>query len=118
MPTKQERAAKKAEKEQVKKAKAEEKARLKAEKEQAKADKKAAKDAKKADKAPAEENVPDESNKEVVAGAEKVEPIKFDHIVYEGKKIVTILPNKHTATHFHCRMSDNSTCHVPKSLFE
>ena len=46
------------------------------------------------------------------------ESLKFDHIVFEGAKIVAILPTKHTPTHFHCKMSSGDTKHVPKSLFE
>ena len=52
-----------------------------------------------------------------------VEPVnvqvpKYDHIIFEGAKVVAILPTKHTLTHFHCKMSSGDTKHVPKSLFE
>ena len=89
----------------------EEKAKLKADK---KAAKQAEKDAKKGVKAGA--SVDPVKPVEPVKAEEPV--IKFSHINYEGGKILAILPGGHTASAFHCRMSDGTTKHVPKDLFE
>lgn len=45
-------------------------------------------------------------------------PVDLSRIVFEGAKVVAVLTTKHTPTHFHCRMSDGTQKHVPKSLFE
>ena len=45
-------------------------------------------------------------------------PISFENVLFEGAKVLAILPSKHTLTHFHCKMSSGETKHVPKSLFE
>lgn len=40
-------------------------------------------------------------------------------VTFEGKTVVEVTQDgKETLTHFHCRMSDGTTMHVPKALFE
>lgn len=112
MPNKEERAAVKAAKESVKAAKAQAKIDAKAAKEKEKADAKAAKAAAKAEKKAGGVSVPPPG---VPVNAQVPD---YSHITYEGAKIVAILPNKHTKNEFHCKMSDGSTKHVPKRLFE
>ena len=112
MPTKAEKAAAKAVKDQEKAAKAQAKVDAKAAKDKEKADAKAAKAAAKAGKSVDEVSAPVEAAP--VAGV----PAFNQNVSYEGVKVVEILSSKHTPTHFHCRMSNGVTCHVPKSLFE
>ena len=87
----------------------EERAKLKAERDEARAKIKAEKEAAKAAKESAN------SGEATVAPAEPEAPkvVKF-----EGATVLEILTTKHTATHFHCRLSDGTSKHVPKELFE
>lgn len=39
-------------------------------------------------------------------------------VVYEGKTVIEVLQQGHTDTHFHCKMSDSSTMHVPRLEFK
>lgn len=38
--------------------------------------------------------------------------------IWENKQVVEVLDDgKETETHFHCKLSDGTTAHVPKKLF-
>jgi hypothetical protein len=39
------------------------------------------------------------------------------HVAFEGAEVIDILSYGETPTHFHCRLSNGTTAHVPKSLF-
>lgn len=105
MPNKKELAALKAERDAAR-------AKIKEEKEAAKAAAKAEKEAAKAAKKAEKEGK--------VAGVEpKVAPVPSVPVVqFEGATVLKVLETKHTATHFHCQMSDGTNKHVPKGLFE
>lgn len=37
--------------------------------------------------------------------------------IFEKKRVIAILDSGHTKTHFHCKMDNGTTMHVPKRLF-
>lgn len=45
------------------------------------------------------------------------EETTFVPVTHEGKTVVKILNTGHTASDYHCEMSDRTTMHVPKSKF-
>ena len=38
--------------------------------------------------------------------------------VVSGVQVVKILDSRHTKTHFHCKLANGTTMHVPKSKFK
>lgn len=53
----------------------------------------------------------------VKSASEPVVPKVKKEIVFEHVKVLKILPEGHTKTHFHCHMSNGTYMHVPKKLF-
>lgn len=54
------------------------------------------------------------------ANDSKLEKTKYlipGKIVFEKRKVLEVLRDRHTKTHFHCRMEGGITQHVPKHLF-
>ena len=37
--------------------------------------------------------------------------------IFEGVRVLTVLEDRHTATHYHCRMDNGTTMHCPRHLF-
>ena len=91
----------------------EERAKLKAERDEARAKIKADKEAVKAAKLAAKSG-------EVASAlaSQPAEPEAPKKVKFEGAEVLEILTTKHTTTHFHCKMSDGTSKHVPKELFE
>lgn len=51
---------------------------------------------------------------------EEVEVHKEDRLtmpMFEGVKVLRILEDNHTKTHFHCKFEDGTTRHVPREMF-
>ena len=126
MPTKAERAAAKAVKDQEKAAKAQVKAEAAAAKAQAKADAKAAKEGKKAGKdgvaaAPAAPEAP-KSKGQLAKEAREAEAQRLSGVQCEGYasgvRVLKILEAGHTPVQFHCQFSNGTSGHVDKELFE
>lgn len=61
---------------------------------------------------------PIEKSKEDSKPATPPEDSVYKQVKYEGKTVVEVLQQGHTDTHYHCKMSDNSTMHVPRSEFK
>lgn len=38
--------------------------------------------------------------------------------LYQGRRVSRLLDEGHTKTHYHCRMEDGTTQHVPKERFK
>ena len=39
-------------------------------------------------------------------------------VKFEGARVTSILKHGHTKTHLHCALSDGTTKHVPRELFD